>query len=161
MNLTIQGYQFDVPPAGLQPGTPLTEEQVHVLEQTRFENIRNNMAAKIKKLLNGAAELTIEQQSTVAADVQKYASEYQFGQRARGAGGPRVVDPVEREVIRLAKEDISAAYFVKYGERLGKEQLAEVVEKLLGLKRDDYVARARKNIRDKERAGADVLANLV
>lgn len=158
MYLNIKGYKFDVPPAGLIVGEPKTEDEVHVLEQTRIENIRNNMAAKIKKLLNGSTKLTEEQLASVTADVQKYASEYKFGQRVRSATGPRIVDPVEREVIRLAKEDISSAFFAKHGERLKSEQLNEVVEKLLSVKRDEYVQRARRNIRDRERAGAEVLA---
>lgn len=158
MNLTIQGYSFDVPPAGLIVGEPKTEDEVKVLEQTRLENIRNNMAARIKKMLNGSQELTEEQLNMFAADIQKYASEYKFGQRVRGSSGPRVTDPVEKEVIRLAKEDISAAYFAKHGERLKGEQLSAVVEKLLEVKREDYTKRARRNIADRERAGAEVLA---
>ncbi len=159
MDLTIQGYKFDVPPAGLQVGEPKTQEEVNVLEQTRIENIRNNMAARIKKMLNGSPELTPEQQQQAAAEVQKYASEYKFGQRLRGSGsGPRIVDPVEREVVRLAKEDISSAYYAKHGERLKADQLNPVVEKLLEARRDEYVKRARRNLADKQRAGEDVLA---
>lgn len=158
MNLTIQGYQFDIPPAGLIVGEPKTEDEVKVLEQVRVENIRNNFAAKIKKLLNGAEQLSEEQFSKAQQEVQAYANEYKFGSRVRGTGAPRITDPVEREVVRLAKEDISAAYFAKHGERLKGEQLSEVVEKLLSVKRDEYTQRARRNIRDRDRAGAEVLA---
>ena len=159
MQLTIQGYQFEVPPAGLVVGEPKTEDEVRVLEQTRNENIRNNMAARIKKLMNGSQELTQEQITQVTGEVEKYASEYKFGQRLRGTGGtPRIVDPVEREVVRLAKEDISAAYFAKHNERLKGEQLTEVAGKLLEAKRDEYVKRARRNLADRQRAGEEVLA---
>lgn len=158
MNLTIQGYQFDIPAGSLVVGEPKTEDEVKVLEQVRVENIRNNFAAKIKKLLNGAEELSQEQFAQAQQDVQTYANEYKFGARVRGAGAPRVTDPIEREVIRLAKEDISFAYFAKHGERLKGEQLSEVVDKLLEVKREDYTQRARRNIRDRDRAGAEVLA---
>lgn len=156
--VTIQGYQFEVAPDPAVASASIPDEWKQTLQQTRIENIRNNMAARIKKLMNGSEQLTDEQLSQVKADLEKYASEYQFGVRARGAGGPRVVDPVEREVIRLAKEDISAAYFAKHGERLKGEQLSAVVDKLLEARREDYVKRARRNIADRQRAGDEVLA---
>lgn len=158
MNVTIQGYQFDVPPAGIMVGEPKTEDEVHVLEQIRIENIRNNFASKIKKMLNGSEALSVEQLAQARDEVSKYASEYKFGQRTRGGSGPRVTDPVEREVIRLAREDISQAYFAKHGEKLKADQLAPVVERLLTAKRDDYVKRARRNLADRQRASEEVLA---
>lgn len=156
MNVTIQGYQFDIPPAGLVAGEPKTPEEVAVLEQVRVENIRNNFAAKIKKLLNGSETLSDEQLAQARQEVANYATQYKFGHRA--ASTPRVTDPVEREVIRLAKEDISAAYFAKHGERLKAEQLSQVVERLLEARRDDYVKRARRNLADRQRVGEEVLA---
>lgn len=156
--VTIQGYQFEVAPDPAVASASIPDEWKQTLQQTRIENIRNNMAARIKKLMNGSEQLTDEQLSQVKSDVDKYASEYQFGVRARGGSGTRTVDPVEREVVKLAKEDIAAAYFAKHGERLKGEQLNEYVEKLLSIKRDDYVKRARRNIADRQRAGDEALA---
>jgi hypothetical protein len=157
VNVTIQGYQFDVPPAGLVVGDPKTENEVHVLEQVRIENIRNNFAPKIKKLLNGSETLTEEQLATARQEVAAYANEYKFGQRKAGGGATRVTDPVEREVIRLGREDIQAAYFARHGERL-KSVPQEALDNLFNAKRDEYVKRARRNLADRQRAGEEVLA---
>lgn len=159
MNVTIAGYQFDVPPDPTVNEASIPDEWKHTLQQTRVENIRNNMAARIKKMLNGSESLTPEQEAQVRAEVAQYVGQYKFGQRVRGSG-PRIVDPIEREIVRLAKEDITAAYFAKHNEKLKGEQLNEVVEKLLAARRDDYVKRARRNIADKQRASDEVLAQL-
>lgn len=157
MNVTIQGYQFDVPPAGLIVGEPKTEDEVHVLEQVRVENIRNNFAAKIKKMLNGSETLSDEQLTQARQEVAAYAGEYKFGQRKAGSGATRITDPVEREIVRLAREDIQAAFHAKHGERL-KSVPQEAIDNLLAQRRDDYVKRARRNLADRQKAGEEILA---
>lgn len=155
--ITIQGHSFEVPadPA-IIAGTPLDENMAHTLQQTRLENIRNNMASRIKKMLNGSDTLTEEQVAQVQSQVNEYASTYKFG--VRGASGPRVVrDPIEREMFRMAKEDLSAAFFAKHGERLKGDALNENAQKLLELRREDYAKRARRAIADREKVGAEVL----
>lgn len=88
--ITIAGMIF---PVG-QPyaaGHVLTEGEAIALNQVRAENIRNNMAKLVKEKGAGAAE-----------EVAEYDAAYEFG--VRGEGSARVVDPLERECISIAKE---------------------------------------------------------
>lgn len=156
-NITIQGHSFEVPAdPGIVAGAVLDENMAHSLQQTRLENIRNNMAARIKKMLGEATELTAEQAQEAQVKVNEYAQEYKFG--VRGASGPRVVrDPVEREMQRLAKEVITKAYRAKYDKAPDKETLAAAVERLLEARHDEYAKDARRNLAAREKAGNDVL----
>lgn len=162
-NLTIQGHKFEVPDAVIARytvGYTLQDEgEASALRQTALENIRNNCAARVKKTLNGATELGPEQVQALQTEIEAYATSYKFGERkAGGPRGPRIVDPVEREMNKLAREDISAAFFAKHGERLKGEQLNEAAGKLLEAKHDDYARRARRMLADREKAGMETLA---
>jgi hypothetical protein len=119
VNVTIQGYQFDVPPAGLVVGDPKTENEVHVLEQVRIENIRNNFAPKIKKLLNGSETLTEEQLATARQEVAAYANEYKFGQRKAGGGAlDNLFNAKRDEYVKRARRNLADR------QRAGEEVLA-------------------------------------
>src|SRR6266567_643540 len=164
-NLTIQGHKFEVPDAVIARyavGYTLQDEgEAHALRQTALENIRNNCAARVKKALkdaNGAEELTPEQVAALQTEVEAYAASYKFGERkAGGPRGPRIVDPTEREMNKLAREDITAAFFAKHGEKLKGEQLTDAAAKLLEAKHDDYARRARRALADREKAGLETL----
>lgn len=155
--VTIQGHSFDIPPdPSIVPGAVLDESMAHSLQQTRIENIRNNMAARIRKMLNGSDTLSEDQLAQARDEISRYANDYRFGNRS--SAGPRVSrDPLEKEMIRLAKEDLAAAYFARHGERLRGDTLNENAQKLLEAKRDDYVERAQRNLRDREAIGQEVL----
>ncbi len=156
-NFTIQGHQFEVPEvvtARFVVGYTLQDEgEAHALRQAALNNIRQTCNNRAKKALNGGTTLDLDKmQSELAA----YAESYKFGDRAKR--GPRGVDPVEREMTKLAREDIVAAFFAKHGEKLKGEQLAEATDKLLVAKGDDYARRARRVVADREKAGMDTLA---
>jgi len=155
--ITIQGHSFDVPAdPSIVAGATLDENMAHTLQQTRLENIRNNMAARIKRLLNGNDQLSDEQARQAEEEVQKYAAEYKFG--VRQSAGPRTGrDPLEKEMVKLAREDLAAAYFARHGEKLRGEALNENAQKLLEAKHGEYAERARRNLRDREAIGAEVL----
>lgn len=157
-SLTIKGQQFNIDddPA-LVVGAQMTEGHIASLQQTRRENIRNNFAAKVEKAAE-EGEITSEKLAALQADLNEYAGKYQFG--VRSAGPRRVVDPVEREMLKLAKEDIAAAFYAKHGERLKGEQLSEAAEKLLEAKGEDYNRRARRALRDREAAAESVLTGM-
>lgn len=158
--VTIKGVLFEVPDdPSIVVGAPLTEGQVHALAQTRRENVRNNFAAHVEKALNGGTELETEAHNELQAKLDEYVASYQFGVRQPGTTR-RTTDPVEKEMIRIAKEDIVTAYYAKHGEKLKGETLAEVVERLLEAKGEDYNRRARRAIRDREAAAEAVLAGL-
>jgi hypothetical protein len=155
--LTIKGQIFEVADdPSIAPGTPLTEGMAASLQQTRRENIRNNMAKKVEEALNGSEELPRDRFDDLQALVNEYADKYEFG--IRQAGAPRVTDPVEKEARRDVAEAIKAAYFRRHGDKLKGESLNEAVEQVMAAKGDTYRERARARIREREAAGEDVLA---
>lgn len=158
--LTIQGYNFDVAPdPAINVGAVMEAGHVASLQQTRLENIRNNFAGRIRKELGEAEKLTDEQVAKLASELTAYANEYKFGER-RGATGPRVVDPVEREMRAIARADIVQVYTAKTKQKPDAEWLKENVVKLLEAKGADYRRRAERVIRDRNTASEQVLAGL-
>lgn len=160
MNITIQGHRFEIktPPFVAGP-IELSEGMAHTLTQTRAENLRNNFANKVKAALNGDSELSPEQLERLQADFDAYADKYEFGVRQAGSGRTPI-DPVEKEMLKLAKDDIAKAYFAKYAEKATKEVLNENSEKLLELKGDAYRKRAVAIMKQREAAGDADLAAL-
>lgn len=156
--LTIKGQVFEVTDAeGIAVGTPMTEGHVSALQQTRRENIRNNMARAIEKELGDAEALTDEQHGKMQELVNEYAAKYEFGVRA--AGSPRVVDPVEKEARREIGEIIKQRFYALKGERLKGEPLNEAIDQVLASpKGDKYRSDARRALRDRERAGEELLS---
>jgi ATP-dependent protease HslVU (ClpYQ) ATPase subunit len=106
-NLTIADKEFEIAPRYVA-GHPLTEGEASALNQTFFENIRNNMAKKVKEGKASQDEITA------------YASEYQFGVRSLGTSTR--LDAVAREMLSLIKKDVRAALKTK-----GQEASAETV----------------------------------
>lgn len=162
-HITVQGHKFEVPEglvAKYAVGYTIADEgEAHALRQTFLENLRNNFAGKVKTALGEAEQLSDEQQSALQNEFASYANEYKFGVRTGGGGAPKR-DPVEREMLKLAKDDIAKAYYAKYGEKADKDMLAEKAEELIGLKHDDYAKRARAILRQRESAGNETLASL-
>ena len=156
--LTIKGQIFDVADdPSISPGVPLTEGMAATLQQTRRENIRNNMAKKVEEALNGSAELPQGKFDELQQLSAEYANKYEFG--VRQPGSPRVTDPVEKEARRDVSEAIKAAYFRRHGDKLKGESLNEAVEQVMASPQaDKYRERARERIREREAAGEDVLS---
>ena len=94
VEVTIAGSPFKVLER-YEEGHELTAGEASALNQTMRENIRNNLASLAKE-----GKLTQD-------EVDKYATEYQFG--VRTGGGGRTTDPVMSEFMRLAKAQIKAA----------------------------------------------------
>lgn len=116
--ITISGRSFTVNPRYAE-GHALTANEASALNQTFFENLRNNFANKAKE--GGTQE-----------DFQAYADSYQFGVRT-GGGGSR--DPIEVEAMNLArdavKKGITAAgkKISDYSAKAISEAAAKLVEK--------------------------------
>lgn len=88
-SITIAGRSFDVQPRYAE-GHTLNAGEAAALNQTYFENLRNNFANKAKE--GGTQE-----------DFTAYAESYQFGVRT-GGGGSR--DPIEVEAMNLARDAV-------------------------------------------------------
>lgn len=155
--LTIKGQIFDInDDPKITVGTPLSEGMVASLQQTRRENIRNNLSKKVEEALNGSDTLAPEAQDRLQSLVNEYGEKYEFG--ARQAGTPRVTDPVEREARREVAEIIKAAHFRRHGERVKGEVLAEAVDHLMSVKGDQFREAARQRIKDRDATGEEIFA---
>lgn len=102
--ITIQERTFNVPAPYAAGPVELTDGEAHALNQVFHENIRNNLAKKIKEL----------SQEDAQAQVDLYAEDYEFGVRT-GGGGTR--DPVKQEAMRIARELVRRA-LMKAGKKL-------------------------------------------
>ena len=99
--IMIAGTLFRVP-VRYEEGHELTANEASALNQTYHENLRNNFASKVKDTADGR-DLTDNEKSTLQAELDKYAAEYEFGVRT---GGGFRGDPVLTEAMRIAKEKI-------------------------------------------------------
>lgn len=117
-SITIAGRAFEVQPK-YAAGHTLTANEASALNQTYFENLRNNFAGKAKEGADQAA-------------FNEYAASYEFG--VRSAGGSR--DPVEAETMELARESIRDL-IRKSGKKLSDYKASAITaaaEKLLNTK---------------------------
>lgn len=95
--ITIAEKSFEVTPRYAE-GHTLTANEASALNQTYFENLRNNFAKKAK---DGGTQ----------ADLDAYAASYKFGERT--GGGSR--DPIEAEAMNLARDAIKRSITAKGG----------------------------------------------
>jgi hypothetical protein len=124
--VTIAGEVFKIAPK-YDVGHILTDNEASTLNQTFFENIRNNMAGRVKDAKEkGDFDLDLMQD-----EVTQYASEYEFG--ARRGGGGVVRDPVEAEALKLVKRGIQKALVDAHGRDHGvsAEQITAHARKVL------------------------------
>ena len=136
--ITIAGQEFEVH-SPYAEGHTLTAGEASALNQTFHENIRNNMAKKVKE-------------GATAEDVLAYANSYEFGVRTPGAGR-QAADPVMREAISLAKTAIKA--FLKANNKTAdKEAIQAKAEQLAADESKDYLARARRIVEEQKAAAS-------
>jgi predicted nuclease with TOPRIM domain len=163
-SITIQGYKFEVPDAVLAkydhflvPDAP--EGLRSTVRQTLSENLRNNFAGSVRKALNGAESIPDEQLNGLQAEFAAYAEKYEFGVRTAGEARQKL-DPVTKEMFKLAKEDITKAYFAKYGTKIEKDLLLERTDQLVDKERESYMKRAKAILRQREQVATDTLESL-
>lgn len=117
-SIQIAGESFNVP----QPytaGHVLTANEASSLNQTYAENVRNNMASKVK---------AHKEAGTFAADVfqgtvDDYCDSYEFGQRT---GSGRSGDPVKTEAMSITRDLIRQAISKAAAADSSKPKLADV-----------------------------------
>lgn len=119
--ITINGAEYRVPQP-FSEGHTCSAGEAHALNQTLAENIRNNMASKLKKGLEGDAQQYIDD----------YVKDYEFalpGERQRSAP----TDPIEAEAYSAAKKRVVAQLKSK-GHKIAdipEEQLDTLVTQVL------------------------------
>lgn len=89
-------------------GHVCSDADAKTLNQTRAENIRNNLAKHVKALVeNGSLTYDDQTFTSVQALVDHYAGKYEFSMGG-GSGTSRVVDPIEREARAIARDYIKS-----------------------------------------------------
>lgn len=104
--ITIQKHAFTVT-APYAEGHTITEAEAAALNQTRHENIRNNMARKIKDMLGDAETLTEEQMAEMVETVAEYDASYEFTLASVG-GARKTKDPIDVEAGKIARAHVNA-----------------------------------------------------
>lgn len=117
-SIMIAGENFNVP----QPyaaGHVLSANEASSLNQTYAENVRNNMASKVKAL----KEAGTFAQDVFQGTVDDYCDSYEFGQRT---GGGRTGDPVMAEALSITRDLVRQAISKAAAADSSKPKLAEV-----------------------------------
>jgi len=159
--LTIAEHEFTVSQPYLE-GHVVTEAEAKALNQVRAENIRNNMASKVK-IAFGEAPTDEINPSTIEALVAAYDADYIFTLASVGAG-KRPTDPVEVEAIKIARGFFSdfcegkgitvKAAREKLGEDAYQAKLAEIAL------RDNVVKEAKRRVKSRLDNASAALADM-
>lgn len=155
----INGQSFDISQP-YQAGHTLTELEAKVLNQTRSENIGNNVRAKVKEMQDAGAS-----EADIAAHVASVDAEYVFRSVSEGTRTSR--DPYETEARKLARE-ILKDFLAESGRKLTvaptgmtdeewKDKVEAETDRIASL--DDVLKAARKNVDAKKKQAETLLAS--
>lgn len=160
--ITIAGQTFTVS----QPyvaGHAITEAEAKALNQVRAENVRNNMASKVKAAVEGTAKEGEPTADTIAAHVAEYDANYVFTLASVG-GGKRSTDPVEVEALRIARgmfADWAAKHKLtvkavkeKIGDEAYDAKVAEIAE------REDVLKEAKRRVKARQASAESAMDDL-
>lgn len=155
--ITIQGQTFNVEPRYTE-GYTLKANEAGALNQTYFENLRNNFAKQVKDGMEANVGLDVLQ-----SKLDAYAAEYEFGVRTGGGGG-RSGDPVLSEAMSIARDRVRAAIKSK-GRKLSDysaEQITTGARKLLDTQGADgeIMQAARQRVEAEKQAAQSAAAEL-
>lgn len=153
---TINGLVFEVN----QPyvaGHVITEAEARALNQTRSENIGNNVRAKIKEMQEAGSD-----QAAIAAYVSEVDGNYEF--TLANVAASRKLDPYEREARNIARE-LLKNHLAQTGRKLTvapegvtdeewKDKVEAETDRIAGS--EGVVAQAKKNV-DARQKTADKL----
>lgn len=106
---TINGLSFEVNQP-YEAGQTINEAEARALNQTRSENIGNNVRAKVKEMQDAGKEL-----AEIAAYVTSVDAEYVF--TLANVSAAQKLDPYEREARNIARE-LLKAHLAQSGRKL-------------------------------------------
>jgi len=160
--ITIAGQTFAV----LQPyaeGHTITEAEAKALNQVRAENVRNNMASKVKAAAEGTAKEGEPTADNIVDFVSAYDAAYVFTLASVG-GGRKSTDPTEVEALKIARgifADFVAskkltvkAVREKIGEDAYEAKLAEIAL------RDEVVKEAKRRVKARQASAEEAMGDL-
>lgn len=141
-DITVAERTFTIPLPYVE-GHALTSGEASHMNQLLVENVRNNVAGKLK-VKEGEAPVQFSQD-----DFDKYVTEYEFGVRKAGGGSEAKLSPLEREARRIARETLDAALkaqdkTIDRKSEDGKAKYEELISQLAA--KPKIVAEAQKRI---------------
>lgn len=158
--LIVSGHTFSVP-VPYAEGHTINAAEAHTLNQTRVENVRNNLNARFAKAVKEHGEnIPAEHLEPLLAEGQAYAHEYTFNGASRL--GPRAsLNPVEAAAHKIAKDLIAAHLRQKKTaiKDLPEGKLEELVKYLLE-KRPDITEEAQRRVDAAKSLGTQLLEGL-
>lgn len=152
--LTIYGLSAEIA-APYAEGHTITAAEAKVLNQTRAENISNNVRKAVGELRAEDGSFSAEAQAKALELIAAADSTYVFT-LANAGSGRKVVDPIEREALSIAKAGLTAklkergetvkGYDEKNGEGAFASKVAEVAQ------REDVRKVAAKRVKERQAA---------
>lgn len=152
---SIGGISFAMP-APYAAGHPLTEGEANQLNQVLAENVLNNLRKKVNDgVTEGEGEAATRRDysdAEVQALVEDYLDGYEMGVRRQGEAKV-VVDPVEREARKIAKQ--KATELIKsQGGKPSDYDLEPIIDHIFEQNRDFLLAEGKKIVKANEAAKA-------
>lgn len=146
-------------------GHVLTEVEAKTLNQTRAENIGNNLRETVKDALAKRDAGDSSAYDTLAQTVAAYDAEYTFAMGGSGVS-TRKLDPIEREAKAIATELIKndlatkGRKWTQVPEGLTKDEWEAKRDAVLEqvMTRDDVIALAKKRVKEKEKLAGGIEA---
>jgi hypothetical protein len=163
----INGISFDISQP-YEAGHVLTEIEAKVLNQTRSENVGNNVRQRIKDMQEGGTDAFPEPQSedAIRAYVADFDANYEFRTASEGAGKSR--DPYEVEARKLAR-DLLKEHLAGSGRKTNvtpegmtddewKDKVDTEIDRIASL--PNVLAAAKKTVDAKRKQSASLLESL-
>jgi hypothetical protein len=166
--ITIQGVAFEVSQPYVE-GHVVTEAEAKALNQTRSENVRNNMAKAVKDAKETAAKeqgvdaanatLSDDVLTSLGQAVAEYDAAYIFTLASVG-GGRKSKDPVEVEANKIARAAIMGKLkeMGKKAADVDKDALAAKIAEIA--ESPAVVKAAKKAVKERNELAASALDNL-
>lgn len=164
-DVTIAGHIFAVP-LRYEAGHVITEGEASALNQTLCENVRNNLAPKLKKEQEALGEGNGLDTAAWQTKVTEYGQAYEFGVRQISVA----VDPLDAEIQRMAKAAVKLALKTAITEKNPKypgklkdyeDQIPKLVAGLLASPRGEKIRKdAERNLKDKRNTAATIFETL-
>lgn len=161
----INGLSFNISQP-YREGHTLTALEADILNQTRSENIGNNVRQWIKDALEPEDGAAPKSEAEIQEYVAQFDANYVFRSRSEGTGRSR--DPYETEARKIARELVKN-HLANSGRKITvapdgeteeswKDKVDAQIDKVASL--DKVLAQARKNVDAKKKASDSLMAAL-
>lgn len=139
-------------------GHKLTGPEANVLNQTFLENIRNNTAKALAAAIEKAGGEDEVKPAALQSIIDAYVPDYEFGKRV-GGGGARL-DPVEREIRRIAVgkiKELLSAKSISIKDVGGMTKVNKLADEYTEKHRTTLEKMAKQRVKEEQALAADAI----